>query len=258
MGQKCSCLCNKEIDNTYNFYPENAMNEGEYQASTVNAVKGMNKNAAPLTIDQQRLTSNPNPNIISTPRDHKGNLYNEETKKLLISSIPSIIKLQALARGFIVSRQFKRSQSYMEKDSKTKKTDLVKSFINEKIKKSHEMMKDKPFNKYKWQEEEYIGMLTSEELERINFIMSNFENKQKANSKSEKIFQDIILKSSKSGNNSILYSGYINIDQQRNGYGVLYKKTGEIYEGNWIANKFTGYGRVTVEDGSVTEGKFFF
>lgn len=56
-----------------------------------------------------------------------------------------------------------------------------------------------------------------------------------------------------------LYCGSLNIENQRHGNGVLYTSSGEKYEGKWLNNNFSGWGRLieTKEDKSVTEGIFY-
>jgi hypothetical protein len=52
------------------------------------------------------------------------------------------------------------------------------------------------------------------------------------------------------------YSGYVDINYKRNGYGILLKKNGKKYEGNWINNAFTGWGRFIDPDSNIYEGYF--
>ena len=54
------------------------------------------------------------------------------------------------------------------------------------------------------------------------------------------------------------YSGSINNNEKFNGKGkYFWKKTNEIYEGEWYNGQMSGNGKMTYSDGSVYEGKFF-
>lgn len=52
------------------------------------------------------------------------------------------------------------------------------------------------------------------------------------------------------------YIGYVNISNQRHGYGTLYYKNGSQYEGHWQSNHFVGYNRYIDEEGTLYQGYF--
>lgn len=52
-----------------------------------------------------------------------------------------------------------------------------------------------------------------------------------------------------------IYSGQINLKNQKHGYGVLLTKEGMKYEGTWVNNKFTGWGRFIDTEGNIYNGK---
>lgn len=53
-----------------------------------------------------------------------------------------------------------------------------------------------------------------------------------------------------------IYSGHVNIKNQKHGFGVLLTKDGQKYEGAWIYNKFTCWGRYIDIEGNIYNGKF--
>jgi hypothetical protein len=55
---------------------------------------------------------------------------------------------------------------------------------------------------------------------------------------------------------SSYYSGFVDINYKRNGYGVLIKNNGKKYEGNWKNGTFTGWGRFIDIEGNLYEGYF--
>ena len=52
------------------------------------------------------------------------------------------------------------------------------------------------------------------------------------------------------------YSGEVNINNNRNGYGIRLFNDGTKYEGEWEKNDFTGYGRIIKSNGDLYEGNF--
>lgn len=56
-------------------------------------------------------------------------------------------------------------------------------------------------------------------------------------------------------NNGQTYEGFYKKDK-RDGYGKLTLKDGTVYDGNWVNNKRDGYGKLTYEDGSFYDGNW--
>ena len=52
------------------------------------------------------------------------------------------------------------------------------------------------------------------------------------------------------------YTGYVSIDYQRNGYGVLVDIYGTKKEGNWIRDKLNGWCRIIDNEGNLSEGLY--
>jgi hypothetical protein len=55
-------------------------------------------------------------------------------------------------------------------------------------------------------------------------------------------------------NENSYYIGEVNINNQRNGIGVMVDFEGLKYQGNWVNNKFTGWGRHIDKEGNFYEG----
>ena len=66
-----------------------------------------------------------------------------------------------------------------------------------------------------------------------------------------RIFQSKLLISSEE---SSIYSGQVNINNQKHGFGVLLTKDGTKYEGAWISNKFTCWGKFIDLEGTIYIG----
>jgi hypothetical protein len=56
--------------------------------------------------------------------------------------------------------------------------------------------------------------------------------------------------------NFSFYVGEVNLDGERHGYGTLLCKTGVKYQGHWIRDEFTGWGRHIDAQGTISEGYF--
>ena len=52
------------------------------------------------------------------------------------------------------------------------------------------------------------------------------------------------------------YSGEVDIENNRNGYGIRLFNDGTKFEGEWEKNDFTGYGRIIKSNGDLYEGNF--
>ena len=52
------------------------------------------------------------------------------------------------------------------------------------------------------------------------------------------------------------YSGEVDIENNRNGYGIRLFNDGTKYEGEWEKNDFTGFGRIIKSNGDLFEGNF--
>lgn len=264
MGPRCSCLCNKENENSYNFYPESAYNQEFNESITPSGVKA-HKNSKSLDIglrNNEMQSKNVNyfhidsksPSLpVSNPSKllNKNDEYSQgsDLNKFNISdflnkNLSSIIKIQSLGRGYIIRSRFKININKLKNEGQQEKTTKLQEFLNENIINSLDMMKNNPFNPNKCFEDEYLNSLS--QIQAIKF-KSIVDLASKSNEKS--YYTDMYL--SKEG----LYSGYITLDNKKNGYGVEWLNTGEIYDGNWIDDKFSGYGRFTNKDGIVLEGK---
>lgn len=50
------------------------------------------------------------------------------------------------------------------------------------------------------------------------------------------------------------YSGQVDINKKKQGMGILISKDGSVYEGSWLNDSFTGYGRCMDSEGNYYEG----
>lgn len=87
----------------------------------------------------------------------------------------------------------------------------------------------------------------------LSYVKSNCERIYNiAYNYKDKLYSQVLIDRIK----NTLYKGTVNINLVKNGYGILYYQNGDVFEGNWNNNEFTGYGRYTNSKGIVIEGLF--
>lgn len=256
MGQKCSCLCNKENDNTFNFYPESSFNQDlkEGGVKSLNANNNVsNENFAKLMQSNKEFTKN----------EREVEMSKEEEAELFIkANIHHLVKIQHFCRIFLNKRRFKSQYKQLKDNQLKEKKKIIENLTTISTKSAMEMVKEFPFNPLKCISEEYLNQLSDNQKIDLFKIMKNFINLENFKIKENQmkkstlqpidkgVYQDALLE------NGSLYSGFLNLNKQKHGYGKFLKNTGEVYEGYWLRNDFTGYGRYISEEGNVLEGKF--
>lgn len=282
MGQKCSCICNKENDQTYNFYPEASFNDNLDQESVKNNnisnIKGgltdntlfnvnMNTNNDNSHANSNNLQSIENSHnmIQESNRSHNKQLntnnnnshnksnsnnitgLNQEAIDYIKDNEEYLIKIQSLARGIIAKSQFKENYAYLKQQSMILKKNVMQNYTS-KTNTAIELMKSIPFDKEKNDDKEYRSLLSNNQKAKMKSIMNDIDLSKKKGC----LYQDVLIDEKTQD----MYSGYLDINNKKNGFGILVKNNGEVYEGNWIDDVFTGYGRAVFKDGEVIEGKF--
>ena len=260
MGPRCSCLCNKDNENNYNFYPESAyLQLYEDEPDVVKAHKNSksldikdgidnkyNRNYFHIDNKSKILDSSNSYHKDYTGSDKKNKgIMGFSVSDFLNKNMKCIIKIQALAKGFITRRRYKKGKNGLKNELQQAKTKKVQTYLNQSIIDAIKLMRDKPFYPSRCFNEEYISQLNKEQLVRFKGVLEN-AGKNKLKSYSTEMYV----------NSDGLYSGYITLDYIKHGYGVQWYSTGEVYDGNWIDNKFSGYGRYISKEGNVLEGKF--
>jgi hypothetical protein len=141
----------------------------------------------------------------------------DDTKRIKIE------KLQATIRSYLNKIKFNNTQRIeLEKHGK-----IIESMI--KIKYFGEKLKS--------YEENYPNCL--------HFKKEKFNNSQ--------IFTDLLIY--KNDEKVKIYTGFIDKNLHRNGNGILLDSQDIIYNGIWVDNEFTGYGKMIDSDGNLLEGK---
>ena len=189
-----------------------------------------------INTGEQKSEKNKRPQVARRGRPEN---FNEE---LYEDKLPSIIKIQSVAKKIIYKLNFKRQQrSNLKIEENEEKFNMIKKFTTEILQKSLQLVRTSKLNIDKPFEDMHILNSYKEVLSIVNTRKEGLSLPQ-----SFLVGKD----------NSFLYIGNVDINLSRNGHGILYMDNGEYYEGNWINNSFTGYGRFIGLDGVVTEGIF--
>jgi hypothetical protein len=157
--------------------------------------------------------------IKNTPFD------NEEQEEL---TFRLLTRLQGLARAFILRIRYKKYglKSELQQEQKKFIDDIKRQFRNENTLKADE--KYPPFDPNGW---------------------TKFYDDDKCKLDYGKVSKTVTFK------NDSLYTGEINMLNQKHGHGELLLKDGSKFVGSWFNNQFKGWGRFIDTQGNLSEGK---
>jgi hypothetical protein len=160
--------------------------------------------------------------------------YDEDISKTTRPNINSIIKLQATIKAYLFKIKYKNK---------------LKNNLQEKTKLLIENYKTRYKVSLAYQAESIKGLFDKNALPK-GYGKDNLpQNKAKP-----KLLNTFILVYK----DNSYYIGTVNILNQRCGLGVLISNRGEKYEGNWLDDIFTGWGRYIDKDGNLFEGNNFY
>lgn len=254
MGQKCSCLCNKENDNTFNFYPDGNNDQDQFKETN----KALNMKSGITLSDVENKTDNSKIVTSKSKFDYE---------KALKENVSSIILLQSFIRRYLSKKNFKKNQNRLKSKHNLRIKELEALFTSN-INVTVFKCATKEFNFNGFEENKDIrNNLDKAEIENFKSIQNNikqFMTKQKILKYECLQFQ----------NEEALYIGNVTLNLEKNGFGKLIKKNGNIYQGNWYKNKLNGYGRIYINtpvknskminvnsdniQGSILEGKIIY
>ena len=270
MGAKCSCLCNKETDNTFNFYPDSTQSKDINDQQTPDiVVKSLFKDNNEDNISTSTPINNINEIGIKIKRkSKKQQSSSEDFEEKIKVQMPNIIKFQSIVRSYLKRKTFKIELPLKKKDHLTKIAEVINNCSKNISNQTLNHMKTKPFIISNFSK--YFSTLSDESKQKIEDIrnkkkivsISKSREKLLLNDKKDIqiVFTECLVRkerSSKNINITTVYTGQITIDYQMHGEGSLRKLNGEILEGSWVFNEFTGYGRKIDTFGNIFEGILF-
>lgn len=226
MGTKCSCLFNKDRDSTYHL-PNDENGKVPSIRNTEDFIK--KKFTQILTVKGNETTMEPasyNFNMDNSAMEDE--IFEIDDTKI----IHKLIKLQAIVRRFLKIKQFKRNKLILINDTK-KILDYYKASYRTQSLYRVETEKYEPYNRNGWTK--YYP--TDTKKFDLNY---------------GKVFETEILVYE----DEAYYTGQVNINYQKHGFGKMTYKDGTQFEGFWQLDKFTGWGRYIDQEGTLFEGMF--
>lgn len=229
MGNKCSCLTkNGENEGSINIIEETT---NPSSRSVSNSRKRIEKEFMINSVYIRKKEGNPeNVNESNFEIDYDFNHTREQKEKLAY--------LQAVLRGCYARLKFNAMLKQRLKNQTMKLVEKYKSefktIFQYKAESNHGPFDQNGWTKYYPRESIY---LFNYELKYFGGILFK---------------TDILIYNKKS-----YYIGSVNLRNQRCGFGILANTAGEKFEGHWVNNKFTGWGRYIDAEGNLYEGKIF-
>ena len=247
---KCKCSCNKDNQQTANFEninnniiendnTENNQNSLYHISSPVNKknlkefVSGKTQTQIESSFQNNKqvnpLCSSINSQLINTATSKFTENNNNDNYKITI--------IQSVFRGYIFRKNYKFLKQKQIQETNQLLTEFIEQYTKLNLKRAESLIGTKfDINGYK--------LYYNDENE-INKLF-NYNYGQIFNTKL------LII----SGIIPSFYTGQVNINNQRHGFGMLLKNDGSKYEGHWKNNIFNGWGRFIDYDGTLIECNF--
>ena len=247
---KCKCSCNKDNQQTANFEninnniieydnTENNQNSLYHISSPVNK-KNLKEFVSGKTQTQNESSFQKNKQINPLCSSINSQLINTATSKFTESNNNDNYKItliQSVFRGYIYRKNYKFIKQKQIQETNQLLTEFIEQYTKLNLKRAESLIGTKfDINGYK--------LYYNDENE-INKLF-NYNYGQIFNTKL------LII----SGIIPSFYTGQVNINNQRHGFGMLLKNDGSKYEGHWKNNIFNGWGRFIDYDGTLIECNF--
>ena len=240
---ECKCNCNKDIHFTTNFDKINY----DYQ-NTENNSNNMNSPTNGKILkefvnfkSQNQTNSFQKTNQFNSIFSTINTQFQSSTgSKFFENNIENnkAIKIQSIYKGYIYRKKYNNyiKQKQIEESNQLLK-DLIEQYTKFNLKRAESLIGTKfDKNGYKnyYKDENTINKLFKYNYGKIFYTKLL-------------IYHDTI---------SSFYSGEVNINNEKHGYGILLKSDGSKFEGSWIKDNFTGWGRFIDYDGTLIESNF--
>ncbi len=247
---KCKCSCNKDNQQTANFEninnniieydnSENNQNSPYNISSPVNK-KNLKEFVSGKTQTQNESTFQKNKQTNTLYSSMNSQLINTATSKFTESNNNDNYKItliQSVFRGYIYRKNYKFLKQKQIQETNQLLTQFIEQYTKFNLKRA----------------ESLIGTKFDRNGYKLYYNDENEINKL-FNVSYGKIFNTKLL--ILSGIIPSFYTGEVNINNQRHGYGILLKNDGSKYEGHWKNNIFNGWGRFIDYDGTLIESNF--
>ena len=240
---ECKCNCNKDLQFTTNFEKINY----DYQ-NTENDSNNINSPTnGKILKDFVNFKSQNQTNLFQKPNQFNSLFSTVNTQfqtstgsKFFENNIENdkSIKIQSIYQGYIYRKKYNNyiKQKQIEESNQLLK-DLIEQYTKFNLKRAESLIGTKlDKNGYKnyYKDQNQINNLFNYNYGKIFYTKLL-------------IYHDTI---------SAFYSGEVNLNNEKHGYGILLKSDGSKFEGSWIKDNFTGWGRFIDYDGTLIESNF--
>ena len=241
---ECKCNCNKDLQFTTNFDKINY----DYQ-NTENDSNNINSPTNGKILkdfvnlkSQNQTNSYQKPHLFNSVFSTVNTQFQTSTgSKFFENNIENTksIKIQSIYKGYIYRKKYNNyiKQKQIEETNQLIK-DLIEQYTKFNLKRAESLIGtkfDKKGYKIYYKDKNQINNLFKYNYGKIFYTKLL-------------IYHDTI---------SSFYSGEVNINNEKHGYGILLKSDGSKFEGSWRLNNFTGWGRFIDYDGTLIESYFF-
>lgn len=241
MGDRCSCLYNNQDEHVDLYQNHNTNSQYNYNENTPSKISNVKLKNSFHSINNKRIVSSN-----SLPEKPQNKDFNGEELKYYLKqdSLNQIIKLQSYFRSFITKRKFKHNRSRLEDFEKQMKSQMRISYH------SANLYRADAFMSHDYYKTGWTKFYKTDDPSVSKYFKRDYG----------KVFHRKLFKKTIKVDNiqkEIIYTGQMNIYDQRHGHGELLVKNAEKYIGFWNEDVFEGWGRMINSEGDVYEGNKF-
>ena len=217
--------------------PNVCRNENNNNNSNINININQNNSNSKTPQSQNQTTNKPNNHNFPNNQNNYDEYNNSNTNMMkypelnTLNNMRLFTKLQAVGRAFCFHKKFKFYKPKLVEETFLSLEKYTSDFRTPTLYKA-ESYKNIPFDSNGWAK--YYR--DDEEVFEYNY---------------GRVFNTRILVY----NEMCIYMGQVNLQNHKHGQGILLTKYGVKFQGSWIHNKFTGWGRHIDIDGNIYQGK---
>ncbi len=243
----CKCSCEKDTqvnldnnkNNIDNIITENNISNQIHLLTPINqknlkefvSTKAQNQNDNSIHKSKILFNSNSNSNFYL-------NSTNSKKQDKSINETDKIIQIQSIYRGYLYRKKY---YTYIKQNQIQETNQLLKDLIEQ-------------YTKFNLKRAESLLGTKFDKNGYKDYYKDPNEINKLFNYNYGKIYYSKIL--NLTGIIPSFYTGEVNINYERHGYGILLRNDGTKFEGHWKKNIFSGWGRLIDYDGTLIESNF--
>ena len=248
----CRCPCGRDDKSTQKFdnceniqhssrsnNPNNNYTQKQYSKLNIDQYPDSNQNNLRSFVENKYISTNNDPQRISQS-SISNKQYTTHFSDSNYFNYVSITRIQSVYRGYVYRKQYKSIRQEQIDETNKMLKELTEQYTRFNLKRAESLYGSR-FNKDGWQS----LYDTPSSVNHLQFSI-NYNYGRIFKTKLH-LISDMIM---------AMYSGYVNIDNERHGYGVLLQNDGSKYEGHWCNNELSGWARMIDAEGTLYEGLF--